>query len=219
MIVGVIGTGRIGGNIARQAVRTGHEVIVSFTRNPQSLIDFAVELGDGATAGAARDAVIDADLTVLAVPWPAIDVALGQAGTLHDAIIVDTTNHYGGVGPVTGQTAAAFNAERMPGARYTKSFNTLTAAFQAQVAGRVGDDRVVQWLCGDDRGAKDVVSAFIDSLGYLPVDLGGIKECAVMESPRRAGAVYGEEYHRADAEVVVAAVRAGREIPPAPLHS
>ncbi|MFC9433702.1 NADPH-dependent F420 reductase [Nocardia sp. NPDC057030] len=219
MIVGIIGTGRIGGNVARQAVRAGHEVIVSFTRNPQSLIDFAVELGAGATAGAPRDAVTDADLTVLAVPWPAIDLALGQAGALLDTIVVDTSNHFGGAGPVVDQTAASFNAARMPGARYTKSFNTLTAAFQAQVAGRAGDDRVVQWLCGDDHGAKDVVSAFIDSLGYLPVDLGGIKECAVMESPRRAGAVYGEEYHGADAEAVVAAVRAGRAIPPAPLHS
>lgn len=42
--------------------------------------------------------------------------------------------------PAEGQTAAAFNAAGMPGARYTKSFNTLTSAFQAQVAHR--DPRV-----------------------------------------------------------------------------
>ena len=33
---------------------------------------------------------------------------------------------------------------------------------------------------------------------------------------RRPGAVYGEEHRKADAEAVVAAVRAGRTIPPAP---
>jgi hypothetical protein len=40
----------------------------------------------------------------------------------------------------------------------------------------------------------------------------------VMEAPRRAGAVYGEEYRAADAESVVAAVRAGTPIPPTPVY-
>lgn len=52
--------------------------------------------------------------------------------------------------PAPGQTAAAFNAARMPGARYTKSFNTLTSQFQEETAGRTGPQRVVQWLAGDD---------------------------------------------------------------------
>jgi 8-hydroxy-5-deazaflavin:NADPH oxidoreductase len=50
----------------------------------------------------------------------------------------------------------------------------------------------------------------------VPVDLGGTAECAVMEAPRRPGAVYGEEYRAADAPAVVEAVRAGRPIPPPP---
>ena len=49
------------------------------------------------------------------------------------------------------------------------------------------------------------------------MDLGGTADCAVMEAPRRPGAVYGEEYRAADASAVVDAVRAGRPIP-APPH-
>lgn len=53
--------------------------------------------------------------------------------------MIDTTNQFGpGPKPVEGQTAAVFNSARMPGTRYTKSFNTLTAAFQADAAGRRG---------------------------------------------------------------------------------
>ena len=52
----------------------------------------------------------------------------------------------------------------------------------------------------------------------MPVDLGGTAGCAVMEAPRRPGAVYGEEYHAADAQAVVEAVGAGRPIPPAPQY-
>ena len=105
----------------------------------------------------------------------------------------------------------------MPGARYTKSFNTLTAAFQAERAGR--EPRVVQWLCGDDEDAKAIVAGLIRDAGYEPVDLGGTAGCAVMEAPRRPGAVYGEEYRAGEAEAVVDAVRAGRAIPPTPEYS
>ena len=40
-----------------------------------------------------------------------------------------------------------------------------------------------------------------------------------MEAPRRDGAVYGEEYRPAEAQAVVAAVRAARPIPPTPAYS
>jgi predicted dinucleotide-binding enzyme len=106
----------------------------------------------------------------------------------------------------------------MPGARYTKSFNTLTSAFQAEAASRQGDDRVVQWLCGDDAQAKQVVADLITDAGFVPVDLGGTADCAVMEAPRRPGAVYGEEYRAADAPAVVEAVRSGRPIPSTPQY-
>lgn len=219
MRIGIIGAGHIGGNVARQAVRAGHEVIVSFSRNPASLEAFAAELGDGASVGTPRDAVVGTELTVLSVPWGAIAAALDQAGSLAEVVLVDTTNHYGpGPGPAAGQTAASFNATRMAGARYTKCFNTLTAAFQADAATRTGDDRVVQWLCGDDAEAKKLVAGFVDSLGYLPVDLGGPAECTVMESPRRPGAVYGEEYRLTEALAVADAVHAGRPIPPTPVY-
>jgi len=106
----------------------------------------------------------------------------------------------------------------MGGARYTKSFNTLTARFQEQVASRTGDDRVVQWICGDDADAKRVVSGLIADAGYVPVDLGGTATCHVMEAPRRAGAVYGEEYRETDAGAVVEAVLAGGPMPPTPVY-
>ena len=98
----------------------------------------------------------------------------------------------------------------MWGARYTKCFNTLTSAFQAEAAGRQGEKRVVQWLCGDDANAKEVVAGLVEDAGFVPVDLGGTAECSVMEAPRREGAVYGEEYRASDARAVVDAVRAGR---------
>lgn len=219
MRVGFIGVGRIGGNTARLLAAAGHETMLSYSRDPGRLDRMAADLGERAAAGAAADAVAFGEVIVLSVPWDVLPDALQQAGSLQDKIIVDTTNQFGsGPMPAAGQTAAQFNAARMPGARYTKSFNTLTSAFQAESAGRTGDDRVVQWLCGDDAAAKKIVAGLIEDAGFVSVDLGGTAECAVMEAPRRPGAVYGEEYRLVDARAVVDAVRAGRPIPPTPSY-
>ena len=215
----MIGAGRIGGNAARQAARVGHEVKLSFSRDGATLSALAAELGERASTGTARDAVEFGEVVVFAVPWSVIPAALEQAGDLGGRIVIDTTNQFGsGPMPAAGQTAASFNAARMSGARYVKSFNTLTSAFQEQVAGREGGDRVVQWVCGDDEDAKRLVGELIAQMGYLPVDLGGTAAAAVMEAPRRPGSVYGEEYRGAKAQAVVEAVREGRAIPPTPSY-
>ncbi len=219
MKIGVIGSGRIGGNCAAQAVKGGHEVMLSFARDPSKLRALADELGAAASVGSPREAVESGDVVILAVPWGAISEALEQAGNLAGKIVVDTTNQFGsGPKPERGQTAASFNASRMPGARYTKSFNTLTSSFQADAAGRDGDEKVVQWIAGDDTEAKRVVAQLIEDMGYVPVDFGGTEGCEVMEAPRRAGAVYGEEYRAADAQAVLDAVARGEEIPPPPSY-
>src|SRR5215471_11833727 len=139
MRIGIIGAGRIGGNCARQAVKAGHSVMLSFTRDPSNLDRLASELGELASTGLAADAVAFGEVVILSVPWSAIPEAIEASGSLEGKVVIDTTNQFGaGPRPADGQTAAAFNAARMPGARYVKSFNTLTAGFQAQAADRDG---------------------------------------------------------------------------------
>jgi predicted dinucleotide-binding enzyme len=217
MHVGIIGAGHIGGNVARRLALAGHQVTVSFTRDRAGLAALAERIG-GTVAEPPEAAA--AEVVMVSVPWGVIDEALAAAGSLKGRIVIDTTNQFGRGGAVDlgGRTAARVNADRMPGARYAKSFNTLTAAFQAEAADRPGPDKVVQWIAGDDNEAKAAVSSLVRDAGYVPVDLAGIDTCAVMEAPRRAGAVHGEEYRAADASEVVAAVRAGRPIPPVPRY-
>jgi 8-hydroxy-5-deazaflavin:NADPH oxidoreductase len=217
MEIAIVGPGRIGGNIARRLAGAGHHVTVSFSRDEAKLRALADEIGG--SAAAPGDAVAGAEVVVISVPWSAIPEALEQAGSLEGKVVIDTTNQFGsGPMPAEGQTAAAFNAGRMTGSRYTKSFNTLTSAFQEQTADRPADTRVVQWICGDDAEAKQIVSGLVEQAGYAPVDLGGTEGCEVMEAPRRPGAVYGEEWRLPEALDVVAAVREGRPIPDTPRY-
>ena len=194
--------------------------MLSFSRDSSRLESLAAEIGEGASVGTPAEAARFGEVVLLSVPWDLIDDALEQAGSVEGKIVVDTTNQYGSVSlPGEGETAAEHNAARMGGARYTKSFNTLTSSFQADAAFGPESERVVQWVCGDDEEAKEVVMGLIADAGYTPVDLGRNEDAAVMEMPRRPGAVYGEEYRLPDAEKVVEAVRSGREIPPTPSYS
>jgi 8-hydroxy-5-deazaflavin:NADPH oxidoreductase len=218
MRIGIVGAGRIGGNCAVQFAKSGHEVKLS-GRDPSKLEPLAAEIGDAAGVGTPADAAEFGEVVVFAVPWDGFDDAVAAAGDLVGKIVIDTTNQYGSSEmPAKGQTAASFHASKLDGALYTKSFNTLTSTFQAEVAFRPEAERVVQWVCGDDAVAKQVVMGLIADAGYAPIDIGPNAEAAVMEAPRREGAVYGEEYRLPEAEKVVDAVKAGEEIPPPPSY-
>jgi 8-hydroxy-5-deazaflavin:NADPH oxidoreductase len=217
MRIGIVGAGRIGGNCAVQFATGGHQVKLS-GRDPAKLEPLAAEIGEAASVGTPAEATEFGEVVVFAVPWDGFDDAVASAGSLDGKIVIDTTNQYGNSEmPADGETGATFHAARVDGARYTKSFNTLTSTFQAEAAFRPEAERLVQWVCGDD-DAKKVVMGLISDAGYVPVDVGSNANAAVMEMPRRPGAVYGEEYRLPDAEKVAEAVRAGEEIPPTPTY-
>jgi 8-hydroxy-5-deazaflavin:NADPH oxidoreductase len=216
--IGIVGAGRIGGGAARMLARSGHEVMVSYSRDPETLRVLAEEIGGH--VGTPSGAVEFGEVVVFSVPWAGIDEALAAAGRLDGKIVIDTTNQFGadGVLDLGGQTAAQVNAARMPGARYTKSFNTLTSTFQAEASERSGGDRVALFVVGDDADAKAVVSGLVEDAGFVAVDLGGTADAAPMEAPRREGALYGEEYRGPEARAAAEALRAGRPIPPPPSY-
>jgi predicted dinucleotide-binding enzyme len=149
-----------------------------------------------------RDAVEFGDVILFSVPWSRIDEVVEEMGDLDGKVVIDTTNQFGpnGVEELPdGKTAAQVNKERLRGAKYVKAFNTLTAGFQGAAAGRSGDDRAAMFFCGDDDEAKETVKKLIREIGFAQVEVGGTADAAVMEAPRRDGAVYGEEFTKAEA--------------------
>ena len=211
MRIGIIGSGRIGGNAGALFAQAGHDVFFSFSRDSARLDALAAAAGAKAQAGSPADAAAFADVLMLAVPWAMVDTALAAAGPLDGKILIDTTNQFGPDGPIVlpgGVTAAAFNQNRAPGARLVKAFNALTAGFQAAAAGRAEDERAVLFLAGDAAAANATVALLIESIGFAPVDLGPLATAAIMEAPRRPGSVYGEEYRPAAADQITRALRA-----------
>ncbi|MEA2423427.1 MAG: 8-hydroxy-5-deazaflavin:NADPH oxidoreductase [Thermoleophilaceae bacterium] len=204
MKIGIVGAGRIGGNAASLWAKARHEVMLSYSREPENLEQRASAIGALASVGSVREAAEFGDVVLFSVPWGRIDEVLEEIGSdaLEGKVVIDTTNQFGADGleeVADGKTAAQVNAERLSGASYVKAFNTLTAGFQGAAAGRSGDERVAMFLCGDDDEAKQTAKKLIREIGFAPVDVGGTADAAVMEPPRREGAVYGEELSKQEA--------------------
>src|SRR4051812_25115365 len=112
MRIGIVGAGNIGGNLAAQWARRGHDVVISFKRDPDELA--ALAEATGTTAGGVEDAVAHGEVVVLSVPWGTVDEIAAQAN-LNGKVLVDTTNQSarGGLADVpSGLPAAEYNARR-----------------------------------------------------------------------------------------------------------
>ncbi|HYV59217.1 MAG TPA: NAD(P)-binding domain-containing protein [Acidimicrobiia bacterium] len=203
--IGIVGAGRIGGNLATQWARRGHDVLISFKRDRGELA--AMADAAGAASGSVGDAVAYGDVVVVSVPWATLDTVAAEAG-VGDKPLIDTTNPYaagGFVGAPGDASAAEYNARRFATARLVKAFNTYTSAFQAEVGDGRHSAPVAMFLGGEDAGAKEVASTLVRDTGFEPVDLGGWSTISLLEAPRRPGAVYGEEYSPDAARRIAAA--------------
>src|SRR5690242_19526418 len=90
--VGLIGSGKIGGTVAKLAVAAGHPVILSNSRGPDTLAGLAGRLGPLARAGTGREAADGGDLVVVTIPLRAyrnVDPA-----PLAGKVVIDTCNYY-----------------------------------------------------------------------------------------------------------------------------
>jgi 8-hydroxy-5-deazaflavin:NADPH oxidoreductase len=213
MKIGIIGAGHIGGNLARLFARAGHDVMISFSRDPATLVAFAQEID--VLVGSPYEAADFGEVVVLAVPWAAINEALTEAQgpeSLAGKVVVDTTNQFGrvngniGVVDLGDVSGARHNASKVPAARWAKAFNTLTAQFQADSAGRTGDDRVVMFYAADDDTAADVVAQIVSDIGFDPVRTGTLNRNEVGHQEPN-GELYGKEFHHDDAVAAVTKLR------------
>jgi hypothetical protein len=195
--VGFIGSGRIGGTVARLSVAAGHTVVLSNSRGPDTLKDLVDELGPMARACSTDDAAEAGDLVVVATPLAAIShvpvrPAVGKA-------VIDANNYYaqrdGHIADLdSGQVTSSELLQRhLPGASVVKVFNNIYYRHLEHLARPAGAlDRSFLPTAGDNAQALMTVARFLDSIGYGAVDYGPLAESWRQEPGRPVyGSVYG----------------------------
>ncbi|MGW6903121.1 NADPH-dependent F420 reductase [Streptomyces sp. NPDC054940] len=179
--LGLIGSGMIGGAVARLAVAAGLDVVLSNSRGPETLADLVAELGDHARAATPEEAAQAGDLVVATVPLKAYDRL--PAAALAGRTVIDTMNYYpdrdGRLAELdSGElTSSALVQRHLADSRVVKAFNNIDFQRLATSARPSGaPDRSALPIAGDDPGAKADVARLLDTLGYDAVDIGTLAD-------------------------------------------
>jgi 8-hydroxy-5-deazaflavin:NADPH oxidoreductase len=199
--VGIIGSGMIGGTVARLAVAAGYNVMLSNSRGPETLAELVAELGPPATAGTAEQAAEAGDLVLVSVPVKAFGDL--PVKTLAGKPVMDTGNYYpqrdGHIAELdTGALTSSGLLQRdLPDAQVVKVFNNIffkhlaSLARPRSVENPSSEDRTALPIAGDSAEAKAAVTAFLDQIGYDAVDAGSLADSWHQEP---GTPVYGNPY-------------------------
>ena len=179
MDIGIIGSGNIGGTLARHLSALGHHVSVANSRGPASLAALAAETG--ATAATVEQAARAADVVIIAVPEKAVPQLPRDVLGASSAAVVDTGNYYpsrdGRIADIEDGLAESAWVARVLGVPVVKAFNNIVApslATRGVPAGTPG--RVGLSVAGDQPRAKTLVLELVDALGFDGVDAGTLAD-------------------------------------------
>jgi predicted dinucleotide-binding enzyme len=182
MNIGIIGAGQIGSTLARRLTAIGHNVFISNSRGPDSLVNLAKETG--ATPVSASEAARRGELVVVTIPEGRIPNLPADlfARVPDNVVVVDTGNYYpqqrdGGIDAIERGTVESRWVEQQLHRPVVKAFNNIYARHlleRGKPAGTPG--RIALPVSGDGKSAKAVVLRIIDELGFDGVDAGSLDE-------------------------------------------
>jgi 8-hydroxy-5-deazaflavin:NADPH oxidoreductase len=183
MSYAIIGFGKIGQALAKAFARSGIEVFVATTRDPESFASAAAAIGPEIIPKKLADAV-RADIVFLAVRYESHRDVAKALPTWTGKTIIDVTNAYG-VSPeeLGGKPSSKVVAQAFTGARLVRGFNHLGAAVLDQDPAVHGGRRVV-FLASDDDGAATEIGGLAEDLGFSPINLGGLSEGGLLVQAR-----------------------------------
>jgi len=180
-VIGIIGAGEVGSQIARAAIANGYEVVIANSRGPETLKDLIDELGPSARAATAAGAAEAGDFVVVAVPLKLVnDMPVEQ---LAGKIVLDTNNYMpwrDGHFPIidSGEmTVHELRQKQLPASKVAKAFTHIQADrlfISSRPAG--APDRHALSVSSNFPEATDLVARLYDQFGFDTVDNSPLSE-------------------------------------------
>lgn len=164
--IAILGKGNVGSALARGLARS-----------------YAGVISIGNDQAAQRQAATQAEVVILAVPFPALDeVSKNLGATLDGKVVIDATNALdGSMNLALGYTTSGAEElqKKLPRSRVVKAFNTVFA--QHMDSGKVGATPLTAFVAGDDAAAKQVAVSLAKNIGFETVDAGPLKNARLLE--------------------------------------
>lgn len=173
--IGILGAGRVGTAVARQAARAGHSVKIATSRPAEEIQLLTEVIVPGAKAVNAEE-LRGSDLIFVAVPlskYRSLDLSV-----LESHVVVDAMNYWA---PVDGfieefdgtRSTSEVIEEFLGDVRLVKTLNHIGYGdLEVDWHPKGSPRRRALAVASNDEAAKDLVAGFVDSLGYDPVDAG-----------------------------------------------
>jgi len=182
--IAVIGTGDVAKALGPAFAMQGHTIVYG-SRNPDrdKVRDLVGKSGDGASATTPAEAVVGADIVVLAVPGLMVEEITLSLGDLSGKIIIDPTNPLQRKLNRLEHAVDTSNAEIIqsaaPDAQVVKAFNTLN--WKTMVDPSLAGGPVSIPLAGDSGKAKQQVAELVSGMGLEPIDVGSVEDARWVE--------------------------------------
>jgi len=176
--IAIIGTGDVAHALGVEFAAQGHTIVYG-SRKPdrESVQDLVAATGNGATATSQAEAVVGADIVVLAVPGMLVEEITLSLGDLSGKIIIDPTNPLERSSTGLSHAVDTSNAELIqaaaPDAYVVKAFNTLN--WETMLEPDESGGPVSIPLAGNNDNAKQTVATLVSGMGLHPIDLGGVE--------------------------------------------
>lgn len=184
--IGIIGAGRLGTALARQSLKAGYEVRISNARGPESLELLLGVLLPGAIAATVDVTVVESDIIILALPlreYKTLDPKL-----FNRKVVIDAMNYWA---PVEGHitefaqtqvTSSELVQAYLDTACVVKALNHVAYnELEEQASSKGALNQRAIGIAGDDDDTKQQVKSYIEHLGFAVVDVGGLKNGALLQ--------------------------------------
>src|ERR1700736_5442981 len=198
--IGVIGSGKIGGNIRGLWVNAGHPVLFS-SRHPEELKDLVSGLGSLAQAGTVDQAVAFGDVLFIAVPYGALPkIGEQHAAAWKGKVMLDACNAVAGrdgqplADEVERDGIGVVSQKYLAGTRLVRAFNTMGFGVFAKEAHRP-DPKLAIPIAGDDPEAGQVAVGLVRDAGFDPVVVGKLADARRFQ---RGQSGYGQQVSAAE---------------------
>ena len=184
MKIGIIGSGNMGGSLAKFWAEKGHSVLLTST-SPEQTAEVAKSIGHNTVTGSTSDAVSYGDIVVFAFPYESLKDVISKGGSFKNKIVIDLIN------PLTPdvkglllgfETSASEEAAKLiPDAKIVKAFNTISAPVLKSGNIKFKGIPPDVYYCGDDEEAKSVVKKLIEDIGFEAIDSGPLSNARYLE--------------------------------------